>query len=230
MEEKAKLHQILEGERIVLREIRLSDVNENYYRWMNDPEVIKYLECRFSSNSMGAIKDFVRTMLKDPDTIFMAIILKDGDRHIGNIKIGSIHRIHRQAVLGLLIGEKDCWGKGYATEVLRLVTNYAFKTLKLHKLVAGLYADNKGSEKAFKKAGFVVEGIKKQHLYCDGKFMDCITLGLLNKDDNIYLHHQPDLQVKFERLIKGYLPPSRNGREVLVRVKYPFLKIKSGGA
>ena len=183
-EEKNKLHPFLEGERIILREVRLSDVNANYHRWMNDPEVIRYLECRFSANSMDAIKDFVHRMLNDRDNIFLAIILKDGDRHIGNIKIGSINRIHRLADIGLLIGEKDCWGKGYATEALRLVTNYAFNTLNLHKLIAGCYAGNKGSEKAFKKAGFVVEGIRKKHHYCDGIYVDSIILGLLNDEDN----------------------------------------------
>ena len=180
MAENNKLHPFLEGERIYLREVRLSDVNANYHRWMNDPEIIRYLESRFSANSMDAIKDFVDKMLKDRDNIFMAIILKDGDRHIGNIKIGPINRIHLFADVGLMIGERDCWGKGYATEALRLVADYAFKTLKLHKLTAGCYDVNKGSEKAFKKAGFVVEGIRKKHRYCDGIYVDSIILGLLN--------------------------------------------------
>ena len=183
MEENNKLHPFLDGERIYLREIRLSDVNENYHRWMNDPEIIRYLESRFSDNSMDAIKDFVEKMLKDRDNIFMAIVLKDGDRHIGNIKIGPINRFHHFADIGLLIGERDCWGKGYATEALGLVTNYAFKTLKLHKLTAGCYAGNKGSENAFKKAGYVVEGIRKKHRYCDGIYVDSIIFGLLN--DNV---------------------------------------------
>jgi RimJ/RimL family protein N-acetyltransferase len=59
MEEQNNSPTFLEGERICLREIRLSDVNENYHRWMNDAEVITYLESRFSANSMDAIKDFV---------------------------------------------------------------------------------------------------------------------------------------------------------------------------
>lgn len=184
MEEENKLPLFIEGERIYLREIRLSDVNANYHRWMNDSEVIRYLESRFSANSMDAIRDFVDKVMKDRDNIFLAIILKDGDRHIGNIKIGPINRIHRFADIGLLLGEKDCWGKGYATEALCLVTNYAFQTLNLHKLTAGCYDRNKGSEKAFKKAGFAVEGIRKKHCYCDGIYVDSIMFGLLNDEDN----------------------------------------------
>jgi RimJ/RimL family protein N-acetyltransferase len=64
------------------------------------------------------------------------------------------------------------------------VTNYAFKTLNLHKLTAGCYDSNKGSEKAFKKAGFAVEGIRKKHCYCDGIYVDCIMFGLLNDEDS----------------------------------------------
>jgi [ribosomal protein S5]-alanine N-acetyltransferase len=114
----------------------------------------------------------------------LAIILNDEDRHIGNIKIGPINQIHRFADIGLLIGERDCWGKGYATEALRLVTNYAFKTLNLHKLTAGCYDGNKGSEKAFIKAGFVVEGIRKKHCYCYGVYVGSIIFGLLNDEEN----------------------------------------------
>lgn len=184
MEERNELHPFLEGERICLRELRLSDVNANYYRWMNDTEVIRYLECRFATNSMDAIKDFVDKILKDRDSIFLAIVLKNSNRHIGNIKIGPINRIHRFADVGLLIGERDCWGKGYATEALRLVKHYAFKELNLHKLTAGCYEVNKGSEKAFKKAGFTVEGIRKKHRYCDRVYVDTIIFGLLNDEEN----------------------------------------------
>jgi [ribosomal protein S5]-alanine N-acetyltransferase len=184
MGENNKLHPILEGERIVLREVRLSDVNANYHRWMNDPQVTKYLECRFLSCSMDEIKNFVQKMIEDRDNIFLAIILKDGDRHIGNIKIGSINHIHSQADVGLLIGERDCWGKGYATEALRLVATYAFNTLNIHKLVAGCYAVNIGSQKAFTRVGFVVEGIMKEHRFFEGRFVDSLLFGLLNSGDN----------------------------------------------
>jgi len=184
MEPQVQLSLLLEGERIYLREIRLSDVNENYHRWMNDPEVTRYLECRFSNNTMEAIKDYVETILQDRNNIFLAIILKNGHRHIGNIKIGPINRMHRFADVGLLIGEKDCWGKGYATEALRLVADYAFKTLNLHKLTAGAYATNKGSERAFIRAGFLVEGIRKKHCYCDGNYVDAILFGILNEKES----------------------------------------------
>lgn len=175
--------RFVEGERIYLREVRLSDVNENYYRWMNDPEVTQYLESRFHPNSLEGLRDYVAGKVQDRDNVFLAIVLKDGDRHVGNIKIGPINWIHRFADIGILIGEKECWGKGYAAEAIRLVVDYAFRVLNLRKLTASCYEVNHGSVKAFEKVGFVIEGVRKQHFYCDGTYTDGVLLGLLRSEE-----------------------------------------------
>jgi RimJ/RimL family protein N-acetyltransferase len=171
----------LEGKRIYLREVRPTDVNENYYRWMNDPEVTRYLESRFYPSSMDGLRDYVTGKLGDRDNVFLAIVLKDDNRHIGNIKVGPINWIHRCADVGLLLGEKECWGKGYATEAIALVTTYAFKILNLHCLTAGCYALNQGSAKAFLKVGWQQEGLRKSLFICDGVYVDEILLGIVNK-------------------------------------------------
>jgi len=172
----------LEGKRLYLREVRPSDVSENYYRWMNDPEVTHYLESRFYPNSIEGLREYVESKLGDRDNVFLAIVLKEGGRHIGNIKLGPINWIHRFADVGIVIGEKDCWGKGYATESIRLVVDYAFHVLNLHKVTAGCYSLNEGSAKAFQKAGFVVEGTHRQQYYCCGSYVDGVLLGLTRSD------------------------------------------------
>ncbi len=182
MSAQTKFHPFLEGERIYLREVRPSDVNENYYRWMNDREVVDQLESRFYPNSMEGLREYVIKKLGDRDNIFLAIVLKDGDRHIGNIKLGPINWIHRFADIGILIGEKDCWGKGYASEAIGAVVNYAFSELNLNKLTASMYDVNKGSLKAFQKVGFIVEGVRKQYFYYRGSYVDAVLLGLLKSE------------------------------------------------
>jgi RimJ/RimL family protein N-acetyltransferase len=169
----------LEGERLYLREVRPSDVNEDYHRWMNDPEVTRYLESRFYPNSMEKLREYVAGKLGDRDNVFLAIVLKESDQHIGNIKLGPINWIHRFGDVGILIGEKDCWGKGYATEAIRLVVDYAFQTLNLHKLTAGAYDANQGSVRAFLKAEFTQEGVRKNQFYCSGRYVDGILLGIV---------------------------------------------------
>jgi RimJ/RimL family protein N-acetyltransferase len=167
-----------EGERLYLREVRPSDVNENYYRWMNDPEVTQYLESRYYPQPAEKMREFVEGMLGNRNHVFFAIALKDGDRHIGNIKLGNINWVHRIADVGLLIGEKDCWGKGYASEAIRLVTEYAFGKLNLRKLVAGCYDVNGGSARAFLKVGWEEEGRRKAQYFCAGVYCDEILLGI----------------------------------------------------
>lgn len=170
----------IEGQRIYLREVSLADVDRDYCRWMNDAEITQYLESRFEKWSVKKLKDYVSKILKNPDYVFFAIISKDENKHIGNIKIGPINRIHNFADVGIVIGERSYWGKGFATEAIKLVVNYAFNTLNLHKLTAGVYANNVGSIKAFQKAGFLVEGRRKKHFSLDGNYVDGMLLGIIH--------------------------------------------------
>ena len=81
---------------------------------------------------------------------------------------------------------EDCWGNGYASEAISLLTDFAFDTLNLHKLTAGCYEQNMGSLKTFQKAGFEIEGVRKQHCFSNGNYADAILLGKINhteKDD-----------------------------------------------
>ena len=167
MEKKKMTKAFIDGKRIYLRDVRLSDVNESYYRWMNDPEVIKFTESRFYPVSKEALEEYVKEKQKSKDNIFLAIIYKENQKHIGNIKLGSINWIHRLADIGIIIGEKDYWGKECAAEAIRLISNYAFSALNLHKLTAGCYKGNAASGKAFEKAGFTKEGLRKAHLFND---------------------------------------------------------------
>ena len=103
------------------------------------------------------------------------------DKHIGNIKLGPINWIYRIADIGVLIGEKDCWGEGYATEAIALIKEYAFNVLGLHKLTAGSIGLNEGSVKAFQKNNFKIEGVRKKHAFINGSYVDAILLGLVNE-------------------------------------------------
>lgn len=174
----------LDSENIYLREVRLSDVGAVYYAWMNDPSVNQYLETRFFPRSLQNIEQHVQTLDGKADEVFFAICVKEGDQHIGNIKIGPINWVHRFADISLLIGDKNYWGKGMATEAIQLITDFGFRQLNLHKLKAGCYAKNEGSKKAFLKAGYVVEGTLRQHFFSNGIYQDAYQLGILKDEYN----------------------------------------------
>ncbi len=176
-------NRLVETERIFLRETLPSDVNDEYVSWMNDPDVVKYMEARFGKHTKDAVKDFVEKKVKEENSILLAVVVKDKDKHIGNVKLGPINTEHGFAILGIMIGDKNYWGKGYGPEAIRLAVDYAFNNLGLRKINADVYENNVGSLRAFQKAGFQEEGRKKKQYFSDGKFIDAICLSI-NRDEN----------------------------------------------
>lgn len=169
----------IQGKRIFLRTIKESDINRKYLKWMHDQQVNQYLEIRFEKWSKSKIKKYIKDIKNNPAYLFLAIIFKEGDKHIGNVKIGPINRIHKFAEIGIIIGEKEFWGKGLATEAIKLVTDYCFNNLGLYKLTAGAYKNNAGSIKVFKKSGFKIEGIRKMQYLYRGSYTDAVLLGIV---------------------------------------------------
>jgi len=84
-----------------------------------------------------------------------------------------------QRDLGLCIGEKDKWGKGYGTEVTKLLLEEAFEQLNLHKVGWWTFAENKASIALAKKLGFKEEGRLQDQVFFNNQFHDSIVLGLL---------------------------------------------------
>ena len=173
---------ILKGGRIYLRRLTEDDVSEDYVRWMNDPEINQYLESRFYIHTIESTKAYIRSVTNDNNYQF-GIFLNDIDKHIGNIKIGSINQYHKYADVGFLIGDKDLWGNGIATEAISLATDFAFNILHLHKLWGGLYSPNIGSLRAFQKNGYVQEGVKKSQYLLNGIYYDDIMFGKVNPNE-----------------------------------------------
>lgn len=170
----------LESDRLALRGVTLSDANAKYQKWINDREVVRYLESRHFPHSIESLREFISSLANDRSNLFLAIDTKPERKHIGNIKLGPIDWIHRVADIGIMIGEGDCHGKGLGFEALTLVRDYAFQHLNLHKLTAGMYAPNVSSQKIFAKAGFIVEGVRKSHYFCEGEYVDGILMGMIN--------------------------------------------------
>ena len=169
---------MLYSKRLVLRALQPSDLSTQYLSWLNDGDVSRYLETRFLPQTMEALQSYWQNHRDDPANPWFAICLVEDGRHIGNIKLGPIQWLHRRADLSLFIGDKSCWGLGYASEAIGLVRDWAFRELDLQKLNAGIYAGNIGSRRAFEKNGFELEGTLRQEAVSDGSRVDVWRMGL----------------------------------------------------
>jgi len=157
--------------------------SEEYLRWMNDLEITKTLgrlDYLMPVNRAKLISYF--NSINRENTIFLAIYLKKnvpiGDinklemKFIGTLKIYDLDLLAKRASIGIAIGEKLEWGKGYAAKAIGIATKYIFDNLGFRKITAGYIADNIGMENAFLKNGFEVEAIFKEHLFYEGRFVD----------------------------------------------------------
>lgn len=172
----------LTGRRLALRAVTEADVSARYRDWLNDPTVNRYLETRFETQTLESVAQYVRRTAADPAQYFWAIRVGENGAHIGNIKLGPVNPHHGTADVTLFIGEKDAWGRGYATEAIALVSECAFRELGLEKLRAGAYAENTGSIRAFEKCGFHREGLLRSHAAAEGRRTDIVLLGRLAAD------------------------------------------------
>lgn len=148
------------GDGITLRSLSRGDVTARYLSWLSDPEINAFLEVRHNPpHSLGELQAFVHALNHANDQLLLGIFRDSDGLHIGNIKLGPIIWHHSRAEVGIVIGERNAWGKGYATAAIAAVSKHALEQLRLRRLTAGCYEANTGSLKAFEKAGFVLEAV-----------------------------------------------------------------------
>ena len=128
-------------------------------------------------------------MRKDKNLFLFGIRTLDGDQLIGNCSLMQTDWRNRKAVLGIGIGDKAYWGKGYGSEATALLMEYAFDELNLHRVELEVYDFNERARRAYEKVGFVHEGICREALFRDGAYHDIHIMGLL-REDWVRLHNE----------------------------------------
>lgn len=165
----------------VLRPLCVEMVTEEYVGWLNNPEINRYLEVRHFHNTLESCKEFVEQSNADPCSYLFGIFDKD-NKHIGNAKLGFINTLYKRGEISLFIGDKNYWGRGIGYHVVHALTEFGFKRLGLHRIEAGCYASNQASLRVFLKAGYTVEGFKREHVLSEGEFEGCFWLGKLSSE------------------------------------------------
>ena len=165
---------------ICLRPFRVSVITPAYIDWMNDEEITQFTEQRFSLTTFENTKAFIKAMEVSTKTLYFGIFAKE--THIGSIKLGNINHHHRTADISYLIGVKNYWGKGIASKAFQAMKVIGFAQLGLAKIIAGVYAINKGSIRALEKNGFVCEGIKRLQFVIKEQCVDGLIYGKLRPE------------------------------------------------
>jgi ribosomal-protein-alanine N-acetyltransferase len=171
-----------EGSLVILRPLERTDLNERYLSWLNDPEVTRYTETGTFPSTAEDLDNYYRSVSGSKHDVMLAVVDKKSGRHIGNVKLGPIHWVHRRATFGILIGEKEFWGKGVGLDATRLMVEYGFRRLNLHRIDLGVFAEHEAAVRCYKQAGFKVEGRMREDLFLDGEYRDRLRMGLLRPE------------------------------------------------
>ncbi|HIP95838.1 MAG TPA: N-acetyltransferase [Anaerolineae bacterium] len=167
------------GQKVRLRAIERDDL-PTFVRWFNDPEVRHYLTA-YMPMSLAEEEKWFEGQLQKQDGRIFAIEVIDGDQpvHIGNVGIHDVDWKNRAAEVGIVIGEKDYWGKGYGTDALKTLLRFAFQEMNLHRVQLRVHDYNARALRCYEKCGFQHEGRQRQALFRDGEYHDVLLMGIL---------------------------------------------------
>ena len=153
---------VIVGKDISLKPFELEHISDRYVRWLNDPEVNRFLEVRFVRQTPETALAFVRSFDGPIEKYMWGIWANKHPEMIGTATLMNIDRHHGTAVLGLMIGERAWWGGYTAIEAVELIMQAAFQRLGLRRLSGATYATNYGMNFIFKRSGFTCEGKSRQ--------------------------------------------------------------------
>lgn len=153
--------------------------------WQRDSEFVRLADSvPISMESEKKLKDRFNKQDENgfkPERYSFAVRTLDADTHIGFFDIG-VDLIHSEAWVGIGIGERDFWGKGYGTDMMKLCLQYAFTELNVHRVSLGLHAFNERALRSYEKAGFRLEGRTRQDLMREGTRSDSLWMGILREE------------------------------------------------
>jgi RimJ/RimL family protein N-acetyltransferase len=174
------LGPIIEGERVRLEPPR-AEFLPLYVRWFADMEVTRYLLHRFPPTPKQE-EEWLEATARDPHKIVWAIVLRESGKPLGATGIEQIDWRNRRGNSGIMIGERDEWGKGYATEAMRLRTRYAFRELGFEKITTSVILPNDASRRALERVGYRQCGVRRRHQLVDGVWRDAWLGEILRED------------------------------------------------
>jgi len=146
---------LLTGEKVVLREKRIDDA-DNDYTWRADNELARYDGVPPLRLSYREFMLYYGEELRDGSKTKRWFAIDDIDgRHIGNCMYYEVDDDRRQAKLGIIIGEREYWGRGYGTDAVNTLVSHIFEKTKLDRIYLDTLEWNVRAQRCFEKCGFI---------------------------------------------------------------------------
>lgn len=170
---------MLEGKKVFLRPYEENDM-PYLLKWYNDYELNKLAGWSNSKASASKLKfNMSRSFGSDP----MNLMIDDlNGKPIGTIQLYDFNEQDKSCKLGIRIGDKDYWSKGYGGDAVNTIVEYAFTGLGMYRVDLRVYEFNGRAAHCYEKCGFKQEGRSRKSAYIDGEYYDEILMGLLKSE------------------------------------------------
>lgn len=171
----------MKGNQIQLRSLRLSD-SQLLYEWINNRELVN---CNAPYRPISEAEHnawFESVIIKRTDISIFIIEDLANKCAIGSCQLLNINSVFCSAEMQIRIGESNSWNKGIGSEAIRLLSEFGFRDLNLHRIYLHVFATNSRAIRVYEKNKFVREGILRQAAYINNEFVDVVCMGLLKRD------------------------------------------------
>ena len=171
------------SKRLRLRGAEREDI-PRFVDWLNDPEVIQHLLAAYPISQAAEERWFNAMVERGPAEQVLVIEARIDDNWcpIGNTSFMDVDWINRKAEIGIFIGDKSLWNHGYGREAMQLMLRHGFNQMNLNRIFLRVHANNPGGIKAYEYAGFIQEGILRQDVYREGKYLDVLVMSVLKSE------------------------------------------------
>jgi RimJ/RimL family protein N-acetyltransferase len=180
------MNDIFKGELVRLSAFDPQEIAKAYTNWMRDSELQRLFGGQPSAlHSIKAETNFFEKLVKENDLVnhFFSIRKLDDSRLLGDINLDVINEWgSRDAFVGLGIGDRNDWGKGYGTDAMKIILRFAFTELNLRRVTLNVFEYNPRAIRSYEKVGFHHEGRQRGALLRDGKRWDMLYMGVLAEE------------------------------------------------
>jgi len=179
------MNEILKGKLIRLSAVDPEEFGKALTRWNRDSEYKRLADSSPAPlRSSKAIQKWLEKEAEEmgPAAHFFTIRTLDGDRLIGDIGLHVVNWGGRDAFVGIAIGERELWGKGYGTDAMRTILRYGFTEINLRRVSLTVFEYNPRAIRSYEKAGFRHEGRLRQFLNREGRRWGMLYMGILHEE------------------------------------------------